>query len=199
MENIKKINENILFFNKMAEKWDQIADDDFDLIRAILKLSSIEDEGKILDVGCGTGILENFFKGTNLKVTAIDISDKMIEKAESKFKEDNISFKNIDLFDFDEKDFDFIILYNIYPHFKDQRALASKLYNLLSDSGRLTIAHGHGKNYINKLHGKIESDSNSLKAVEEEIKYFSDFFKVDIKIDTDNCFMMSMTKKINLL
>ena len=48
MENIKKINENILFFNKMAEKWDQIADDDFDLIRAILKLSSIEDEGKSL-------------------------------------------------------------------------------------------------------------------------------------------------------
>ena len=85
MENIKKINENILFFNKMAEKWDQIADDDFDLIRAILKLSSIEDKGKILDVGCGTGILENFFKGTNLKVTAIYISDKMIEKAESKF------------------------------------------------------------------------------------------------------------------
>ena len=53
-------------------------------------------EGKILDIGCGNGRDSFFFSQNGFKVTAIDISQKAIQK-NSKKKNKNISFKKFDI------------------------------------------------------------------------------------------------------
>ena len=73
------------FFDNLAEVWD------IDMVKNQSKIDDILDkaevtEGKyVLDVACGTGVLiPDYIKRKVSKCVAIDISDKMIEKAKGK-------------------------------------------------------------------------------------------------------------------
>lgn len=181
------------FFNLMAEDWDKRVVHNAGKIKHILSLFEIKKDSKVLDAGCGTGILENFLNGYN--ITAADISDKMIEKSKSKFKNSGINFLCSDLFDIDSK-FDFIILYSVYPHIFNKERLAEKLYELLNTSGRFLIFHSESKEAINGMHNiKALEISVKIKSVNEEKTHFEKFFKIDKTIDDDNYFLISGTRE----
>ena len=81
------------FFNKLAADWDTICEHDPKKIECLLTMCGNLENKRILDVGCGTGILEGFLgKIPGVSVLGIDISERMIEIAVKKYNSENIRF-----------------------------------------------------------------------------------------------------------
>ena len=68
------------FFDTMAERWDAVCVHDPGKIRTILDRTNLRQNARILDVGCGTGILESYLLPYEPRqIVAIDIAGQMIE------------------------------------------------------------------------------------------------------------------------
>jgi ubiquinone/menaquinone biosynthesis C-methylase UbiE len=86
-------------YNNMADEYDDIHDLWYGWLLAMTHLNivqfldkvNINKKGKLncLDVGCGTGFQSILYSLCGFKVTGIDISDKLLLKAKSKFPEIN--------------------------------------------------------------------------------------------------------------
>jgi demethylmenaquinone methyltransferase/2-methoxy-6-polyprenyl-1,4-benzoquinol methylase len=186
------------FFDNLAEVWD------IDMVKNQSKIDDILDkaevtEGKyVLDVACGTGVLiPDYIKRKVSKCVAIDISDKMIEKAKGKFN----GYKNVELlcgdaeaFDFKDE-FDCIVIYNAFPHFVDRDKLFKNLLKCLRTDGRITVAHGMGREALIRHHsGCAKNVSTVLPEIEEMVRLMSKYFDVDVSISTDDIYIASAKK-----
>lgn len=175
------------FFNKYASTWDDNLIVNEDIINKILDDASVKENSYVLDVATGTGILIPFYLKRNVsKIIAIDLSDKMIDVARSKFDDKRIKFICDDVFNINDYKFDSIVVYNAFPHFKDSEGLIKHLSNMLNDNGRLVIAHGASRDKINNHHsGSASNVSNSLMTSEELKTIMSKYLNVVNIIDND--------------
>lgn len=183
------------FFNKQAKDWDN-TNADFEGAKKIVDIffDSIKNKS-ILDVGCGTGVLFKYLTQANAKsITAIDVSEKMIEMARNKYPDGN--FHCIDIFDMNENNkFDTVIIYNAYPHFLNKCSLVNKVWSLLNKDGIFIVAHGAGKEKINSHHQAHALDiSNKLLPAKEEACQWSTKFEIAHIVDTKNIYYFSGRK-----
>ena len=144
------------FFNMIADDWDLICEHDPKKIQTILKRTGLEHHARILDIGCGTGILERFLlEYQPQQIVGIDIAGKMIDKAKEKYKDySTISFEQKDAMIYTGQRFDYIIIYSAYPHFSQPRSLIKHMRDLLLPNGKLVICHSESKECINAHHDK---------------------------------------------
>jgi len=111
---------------------------------------------KILDIGCGTGILSEKLALHGGIVTAIDKSNKLINTAKYNLKKKNISinYKNIDLKEFLQENteiFDIIILMELIEHIKNKHDIIN-IFNKISNKNThlfLSSLHKNLRTYIN--------------------------------------------------
>ena len=149
---------------------------------------------KVLDIGCGTGVLfGSLLKYAPSEIVGVDISDKMLEIARKKYGHfDNIKFKNMDVLELDENDFDIVYIYNAYPHIMDVEKLKSKLKQICKSGARIVIVHGMSRNFIENIHKNVGNNiSRTLRNVKTETKFWDDVLDIDIAIDTDKFYMLS--------
>ncbi len=186
------------FFDNLAEVWDIDMIKNQSKIDDILDKAGVTDGKYVLDVACGTGVLiPDYVKRKVSKCIAIDISDKMIEKAKSKFS----GYKNVEflcgdaeVIDFKDK-FDCIVIYNAFPHFVDRDKLFKNLLKCLKTDGRITVAHGMGREALIKHHsGSAKNVSTVLPEIEEMTQLMSKYFDVDVSISTDDIYIASAKK-----
>lgn len=195
MRDRKKIRD---FFDNLSEKWDLMDRKDQNSIIEIFNTLNLNQDQKILDVGCGTGILFDYYLKTNPKeVVAVDISKKMTAIAKLKYKSfDKIRVLNMDVFDLNEGDFDLIMLYNSYPHIIERQSFAKKCITLLREKGFVVIAHGSGRQEINSVHAGHDTDiSTKLNDPLEEIKIWEKNFNVIKLIDRDDIYLIILQLK----
>ena len=146
------------FFNQRACEWDRITKHDADKIEYILSVLNLRGSEKILDVGTGTGILIPFYMKhlTSGAITAIDFSEKMIEFAASKFPAEThpqVEFIISDVYDLNySSQFDIVMCYSCFPHFKDKPRAISILKKALKHQGKLVVAHSNSREEINTTH-----------------------------------------------
>ena len=90
-----------------------------------VKLGSIVKRGEnILDIGCGTGFTSKFMAQLGAKVTAVDISPKLIEYAKKNSMHKNVEYYEGDITEIDftrdyignPKQFDGIVLVDVFEH-----------------------------------------------------------------------------------
>jgi len=144
------------YFNARAFNWDQTCVHDQAKVAHIVNLMGIGSSDRILDVGTGTGVLiphlmEHLDEG---HITAVDVSEKMLEVAQRKYKGRNITYRHGDVLQmpFEEK-FDLIMCYSMFPHFKVHKMKAIQtLSQLLRTGGKLCICHSQSRAAINRLH-----------------------------------------------
>lgn len=101
--------------------------------------------GKLLEIGCGTGFDSNYFYKNGFDVTAIDISEEAIELAKSNNENCNIDFVVEDFFDYIPKD-NFDIIYDrgfIHNYKQRQLEFFEKIFNIISSKGKLVIITGN--------------------------------------------------------
>ena len=182
------------FFDKAAFTWDDEMIKDNLVIDEIFNNAKIIRGNTILDVACGTGvIIPDYIKREVKKVTAIDISPKMIEIAKHKFSDaGNIHFicGDVNNYNFDNK-FDRIMIYNAFPHFKNPEETIKVLSELLSSDGILSIAHGMSKKQIDRIHESGASDvSIKLMETSELAEIMSKYLTVTVKISDDRMYQV---------
>ena len=185
------------FFDACASGWDSEMIRDDARIEKILDFAGVMSGVKVLDVACGTGVLIPDYLARNVKsITGVDISRGMIKIAKGKFSHPNVEFYCADIEEIDLHGFDVCVVYNAFPHFENPARLIENLADKLENKGRLTIAHGMGREEINTRHGCIpEGVSHRLLESEELKKLFTPFFDVDVCLENDEIYVVSGVKK----
>ena len=194
---MKKSNKHIeSFFNNLAPTWDNSQDrEDFKF--ALIDQLGLKEGDRVLDLACGTGVVTSKIQSiTKTKVTALDISKKMIDIAKSKCQNPEIDFRVGDFYEFDETNFDYIVILTAYPHFLDLDELKKKFHETLKHGGRVAIIHACGREELNSHHATHALKvSRMLNSVDEEAKFYSDCFKIIRKEEDNNHFLLILEKK----
>ena len=74
------------FSDTLADRWDELCYHDPEKLNDILRRTGLRKGLRILDIGCGTGVLESYLLPYSpLQIVGVDISPGMIEKARSKY------------------------------------------------------------------------------------------------------------------
>ena len=98
----------------------------------------------LLDIGCSSGIMTDYYADFFQQVDALDIDQKAIEYALSNTKNKNINFILSPLEELQvEKRYDVMICSHIYEHVPDSSILFERIYNLLKSGGVCYFAAGN--------------------------------------------------------
>ena len=185
------------FFDGIAPFWrenDSLGESE---IYALLALTGIEPGDEVLDVACGAGVLDGALVALGCEVDAIDVSPKMIEKAKRNPKNEGAHFLVADFYGFSpEKEYDYLLVFDAYPHFPDKRKFAEKACELLKKGGELHIFFDSGRDAINARHDGSRADvSVPLSSAEEESSAFIGAFEILDLEDGASRYRIALKKK----
>jgi ubiquinone/menaquinone biosynthesis C-methylase UbiE len=162
----------VSFFDNLADSWDKLAVHPPERVEFVLATIGVREGYRVLDVGCGTGILSPWLSqavGPSGKVVAVDLSPRMIALAREKRRLPNVEYRVVDFLDLAPADgrFDLVMVYSAFPHFFDRTAFFAKAVSLLEPGGLLAIAHIESRATINAFHDRAGLLSLDLSPVEE--------------------------------
>ena len=185
------------FFNKLASDWDRRSKSDLSNIKDILSHIKISENDKILDLGCGTGIITSLLSSyTTKKVIGIDISNNMIKIAKSKNIDKKVVFKCRDFYKLFLNKYNLIVCFDAYPHFVNQKGFVLKAHKLLTKNGTLAIIFDNDTTTTNGFHKNIESElSRNILQPNEEGKLFENYFKIIFTLEEKNKYILLLQKK----
>lgn len=182
----------ISFFNKETKTWDLNIIKSDEIINTIFDAAKINEETDVLDVGCGTGVLIDYYLKRNVNsITAIDISSSMIDIAKRKYP--NINFVCADINDFNEGKYDVVMLYDCFPHIIDKQKTIFHINDLLKEKGRIVIAHSMSLEKLFEHHKSVSSVTELINA-EQLFKLVSTCFD-NIKVIDNNSMYMIVGEK----
>ncbi|HMA60182.1 MAG TPA: class I SAM-dependent methyltransferase [Halanaerobiales bacterium] len=190
--------EEIEFFNKHAEEWDEfITDENIEVAKEVIKKYKIGRNNSVLDVGAGTGILYSLLKNENLSgYLGIDISPKMIEVFKEKHPDAEIrriDFEtNVEL----DKRFDFVIIYDTIPHLDKIDMVFKNARKHLKVGGQFLIIHSKTRKELKEHHDEISHNQEDPIPTDEVLKLMSWTYNFeDTKIKDEDYFLYSGKKK----
>ena len=145
------------FFDNHAENWDSYSkEESVSKISFLVNMMHLEQGMRILDVGCGTGILFPFIKKQTEEkgsVVALDISMNMLCQAKEKYQEDFTYLQgDAEKAPFKENLFDAVICFSCFPHFPEKETALQSLYSALKTNGDLFVVHSESREAINNFH-----------------------------------------------
>jgi demethylmenaquinone methyltransferase/2-methoxy-6-polyprenyl-1,4-benzoquinol methylase len=175
-------------FNRAASLWDQKeASRDRQTIDILLRLSNLSPGMRMLDAGCGTGILEPFLlEYQPQRIYAVDFAENMIRAAREKFPDERIDYICLDFCELSPERYpcDFCVFYNAFPYFDDAGRVAAHTARLLRPGGRVTISHTQGKQAADDLHTRGLPAQGLINAL-------SPYFRLDVLVDNDVMLLVS--------
>ena len=206
MMNIKSKNEEFTLFNQLSDEWWN-ENGKFKILHKIKShrmtyiLDQIKNKNiknlKVLDVGCGGGIICEPLARLGAKVTGIDFAPNNIIAAKIHSKKNKLKInyinKDIEKSKLDEK-FDIILMFEVLEHLDDWKKTIKNIKKNLNKNG-LIIISTINRNLLSKLFAiniaenilhwipKGTHDYNKLIKPEELKKVLSkeDFHLTDIK------------------
>lgn len=183
------------FFDTLAPSWEKRSLDP-NKIQALLSQCVFPPEAKILDIGCGNGVLETYLAAKG-DVLGIDLSGEMIAMAIRKDFPENVHFRQNDFYELPaERIYDVLIVFDAYPHFLDKDAFAAKAASLLKKGGRLYILHDSSKENINAHHKeKGEGNEKPLQNPHKEAFPFWQDFRQGKMEDAADHFLLELIRR----
>lgn len=185
------------YFDLHSASWDEAEVSTEEERRAFLSFIDIKEGDKVLDLGCGTGVITRLLlEKAKREVIGLDLSPKMIEIAKKKAEmQPLLNFQSGDFLDFKEGDFDWIIVFNAYPHFLDRESFKKKALSLLDKGGKLVIAHNIGRVVLAKHHsGSVNIYSRDLLPPKEEANFFFPEMKIILSDETKDSYRIILEK-----
>lgn len=172
-------------FNETANEWDtpeKITLNEKYSAR-IKSLIPLKVKNKILDFGCGTGLLISNFKNKENILMGVDTSEGMLEVYNKKFK--NVTnaksyLLNLEENDFSENKFDLILSSMAFHHLKRPDLMITKLKAMLNKEGTIAIIdldeedgsfHSDPKN-MGVFHSGFSNETTKQWAEKENFKNF---------------------------
>ena len=141
-------------YNECADAYvEQRSTDERELEILAVKLNKSD---TVLDVGCGAGVPVTLHLSNLFRVTGVDISDRMIERAKSNVKNAQFIRANILETDFAENSYDAVVSYYALFHIprKEQPHLFQKFFHWIKPGGYILASperpHMYSQNRIRK-------------------------------------------------
>jgi 2-polyprenyl-6-hydroxyphenyl methylase/3-demethylubiquinone-9 3-methyltransferase len=148
MEGTKTNKVNNELYNELGKRWYEAKDDPVALLRAERRLlvpwvlksiakEGIGSDGKVLDVGCGAGLLSNPLSKNGYDVTAFDISSESIEIAKEYDETQKVTYliANAYKFPFPDKSFDVVTAMDFLEHVDNPEIVVSEVSRVLKPNG----------------------------------------------------------------
>lgn len=182
------------FFNGLAETWRKNGGPDAQTLDALFENVTLPADGRVLDVGCGTGVIDGYLLTKCRAVDAVDISEKMIEKAVA--TNAGVRYFIADFYSLTAEDrYDCLVVFDAYPHFIDKDAFAEQASSLLNEGGTLWILFDESRERINGYHAGHEGISVELQSAEREGARLNKFFEVVYQLDNQERYILGLRKK----
>ncbi|HUW62874.1 MAG TPA: class I SAM-dependent methyltransferase [Candidatus Bathyarchaeia archaeon] len=149
------------FFDERAAGWDSsVPADVIERAREIIEQLGIAPGSRILDVGCGTGVLVPMLRELMQArgfVAATDVSINMLREGRKKYGGELAGWVQSDAarLPLRGESVDWVLCYSVFPHFEDQRGAVFELAGALTRGGRLAIFHSKSREDINAFHREI--------------------------------------------
>jgi demethylmenaquinone methyltransferase/2-methoxy-6-polyprenyl-1,4-benzoquinol methylase len=183
------------FFNSSAEGWmdswyrnpgtgkHDRYQNEFD---RLLKLVPLKAGDRVLDAGCGSGILvPHVLKRIteNGILYELDFAEKMIEVNKTLHNDENIRFMVADAAEapMDDETCDVILCFSCFPHFHDKERTMLTLSRILKRNGTFVIAHFDSSEGIKKHHESCHAVMHDHLLKESEMRAL--FARVALNIE----------------
>jgi 2-polyprenyl-3-methyl-5-hydroxy-6-metoxy-1,4-benzoquinol methylase len=176
---------------KLPYHYERIADQKrLKFILNILKMN-LPEHGKVLDVGCGNGIISMNLGREGFKVKGIDISEKAIEKAKNNNPFENVEFENLSAEALTARGerYEAIICSEVLEHMENPGQLLDKLHDSLTDNGTLivTVPNGRGPRELLVTRPMIRiRDSQTMWKIVNKLKKGLGYSGTTVQSDADN-------------
>ncbi|MCL6557896.1 MAG: class I SAM-dependent methyltransferase [Firmicutes bacterium] len=110
-------------------------------LRILLSFLEPQPGEQILDAGCGTGILALELASRGLRVTGVDLSEKMLALAREKIYGHKVGFLRADIcaLPFSDGYFDAVICFTVLEFVGEPESALQELWRVLKPGGRLVI------------------------------------------------------------
>jgi len=144
----------------------------FTMVNKHIDVASLH--GNILDLGCGTGLCGELFKGKHSTLTGVDISSKMLDAAEQKKIYQKLIEAEIDDFLKDQHAvYDLILAGDVIVYFGDLQELFSCVYQALKSEGLFVFNAeiNHEKNFELTESGRFSHSKIYLDKLLHELRF----------------------------
>lgn len=129
-----------------------------DRLPAMIRAFGLQPGARVLDVGCGTGVLFPYLReavGREGQLIALDASAEMLKWAASKESGRAVVLmapaEAVPLID---EYLDAIVCFSAFPHFSDKARVAREFYRILRPGGSAVVAHLSARDEINAHHDR---------------------------------------------
>lgn len=190
-----------VYFDERAATWNEQAEPVGPKHLMIAQLASVREGSRVLDVGCGTGIMERaYLELEAASIVGLDLSEAMLACARTSFSDvpaERLRFECYDILDFTSNEpFDVVVIYNAYPHILDKEALVEATASLLVPGGRFLVAHGMSRETLNAHHANVPADVTSdLLPAQEAALDWQGAFDIDMVADTPFTYFFGGSKR----
>lgn len=155
----------IAFFNALAGRWDNEEPSSQTMTARLSQhavLLALKQGQSLLEVGCGTGKTTGWLVAqvSPGRVMAIDFSPEMIARARDKGIDADFACLDVCNDRPGCGQYDRILCFHSFPHFRDQAAALRNFAHVLRPSGRLIIMHLAGSDHINHFHAGVDGPVN---------------------------------------
>ncbi|MBN9385224.1 MAG: methyltransferase domain-containing protein [Chitinophagaceae bacterium] len=183
-------------FNSRQEQvqyeYDRIADRKrVDFIASVLR-GCLPSHARILDVGCGNGVISRHLGRLGFQVLGIDVSEKTIEKARSVTSLPNVVFqqKSAEELVASGERYDAVICSEVLEHLTDPGALLKVLYASLKEDGKLivTVPNGSGprESFVTKPFLRMRNQNGWLWRTVNKLKNILGYKGTTVQSAADN-------------
>ncbi|NJM26595.1 MAG: methyltransferase domain-containing protein [Bacteroidia bacterium] len=165
----------------------------------------VPDNARILDVGCGNGIISTHLASHGYNVLGIDVSEKAIQKANDSNSYPNLEFKvlSAEALASSGQTYDAIVCSEVLEHLDDPSQLLSKLHISLKATGILIVTVPNGKGpretFVTRPVIKLRKNNGSMWKGLQKIKKALGYSGSTTQSDADNLDHVQFFSKHDLL
>jgi demethylmenaquinone methyltransferase/2-methoxy-6-polyprenyl-1,4-benzoquinol methylase len=150
----------IAFFDHHAPTWDQTGPDPAATLRRLQELNGrlgLRAGLDVLEVGCGTGQITRWLADLVKpgKVVAADFSPAMLAQARERGVDADFVLMDICGEEAVQRQFDVVLCFHSFPHFRDQAAALRQIVRHLKPGGQILVLHLVGSAQLNAFHHKV--------------------------------------------